>query len=377
MSWPKCGGSPQVTDVVAETLIRLTAVDETLRLRVRKWLDESDRLDFDTSLLASQIRVDRQMASAIVEALVRAGVLSQEAVQVCVAENCGVALSPDSLADGVCGTCGADLSEFPPRPVDRYRRERPGSRDVGWVIALHGIRTRGSWQEQLQWLIDSRFRYTVPFQNWKYGRIFVGALAPALQARFVRRFLGDVTLARAQILAIDGFVGATDPDVIAHSFGTWILAHALLADPSLRVGRVVLIGSIVRPDWDWASLVDNGQVQAVLNYCGDRDPWVKLAQFAIPDSGPSGVIGFTRRADRVFNLMNSGGTHSSSFAPVSLPATFDSVWGPFLTARDRALTNELMETSGSWRPSRLRAPACLAAIVTVMVVIAAAIWLAA
>src|SRR5437870_7021689 len=75
------------------------------------------------------------------------------------------------------------------------------------------------------------------------------------------------------------------PDVIAHSFGTWLLAHAILADKAadpIRVGRVVLTGSIVRPDFNWRSLLDDGRVEAVLCHYGGGDIPVRLAQNSIP-----------------------------------------------------------------------------------------------
>jgi serine/threonine-protein kinase len=59
------------------------------------------------------------------------------------------------------------------------------------------------------------------------------------------------------------------PDIIAHSFGTWLVGHALESNPDIQVGRVVLTGSILRPDFNWKEHMPSGQVEAVLNHYGN------------------------------------------------------------------------------------------------------------
>lgn len=311
----------------------LGEVDATIEERVLRWLRLADSVDLNAYTFGQLIGVDTNEAQRITEALAADGVFEQTEVFVCTGEECGIALSEASLAEQRCQTCGADLVEHEPRREIRYRLERLRSRDVGWLIALHGIRTRAPWQEQLQWLTDRQFRRTVPFRNWKYGRIMFGALVPALQRRFVRRFLAEVNAARADLEDVLRAGAAPPPDVIAHSFGTWIVAHALATDMNLRLGNVILVGSIIRPDWPWHGPIARGQVTAVLNYCGDRDPWVRFAEHFIADSGPSGTIGFTGQDERLTSIRRPGGTHSSAFSPELLDSTFEDVWRPFLANR--------------------------------------------
>ena len=311
----------------------LEDVDSEVEKRVLCWLRLADSVDLDVITFGQLIGLSTSQANRIAEALVAYAVFARHDVLICPGEECGVALSRESLEDRRCQTCGTDLDENEPRSETRYGLERRRSRDVGWLIALHGVRTHGRWQEQLQWLIDRQFRRTVPFRNWKYGRILLGALAPALQRRLVRRFLADVRGAQAELQGVLSAGAAPPPDVIAHSFGTWIVAHALKEDPSLRLGNVILVGSIIRPDWQWDAALERGQVTAVLNYCGDQDPWVRLAERFIPDSGPSGVIGFTRQHQLLANILRPGGGHSSAFAPELLASTFEDVWRPFLANR--------------------------------------------
>jgi len=165
---------------------------------------------------------------------------------------------------------------------------------------------------------------------------------------------------------------------VAHSFGSWIVAHALQNDPKLQLGHVVLVGSIVRPDWPWAAILERNQIRGLLNYCGDRDPWVRLAERFIPDSGPSGSRGFNQQHDRLLNLLRPGGTHSSAFSNARLPALFEDVWRPFMSNRGEDIEageHEVLEPRPWARaPVVLRAPAILllavaipAAIVCVVV----------
>lgn len=108
-----------------------------------------------------------------------------------------------------------------------------------------------------------------------------------------------------------GFEG--NPDVIAHSFGTWLVGHLLLDEarrvPSERLafGRVILLGSILRPDFNWKGLKDAGLVEEVLNHFGTHDRVVPFAHATIWDSGPSGVRGFD--GNDALNLRAEGCGH--------------------------------------------------------------------
>ncbi len=357
----------------------LDDVDAGAQDRVLSWLRATDSVDLDVGTFGQLVNVGSEQAARIAEALTEHAVFARQERRVCINEGCEVILSNESIREGRCGRCGADLAEGEPRREVRYSLDRPRSRDLGWIIALHGIRTLGPWQEELQWLVDRQFRRTVPFKNWKYGRILVSALIPPLQRRLVRRFLTDVAEAQNDINRTLGSA-TPPPDVIAHSFGSWIVAHALEKDASLRVGKLILVGSIVRPDWPWSAALARGQVSAVLNYCGDRDPWVRLAEHFIPDSGPSGTAGFIDHEDPIRNILMIGGAHSSAFTPDSLLPTFEDVWRPFLSDRteDIDMNGRQLLTSNGWtRAARIsRAPAFLLLVLATLAVmlLVALLW---
>jgi serine/threonine-protein kinase len=89
------------------------------------------------------------------------------------------------------------------------------------------------------------------------------------------------------------------PSVVAHSFGTYILGHALLKYPYLRFNKVILCDSILLGDFPWGSIIDRGQVQAVRNEYGVRDIWAEHVGWFIEDSGPSGEVGFRAEHERL------------------------------------------------------------------------------
>jgi hypothetical protein len=115
------------------------------------------------------------------------------------------------------------------------------------------------------------------------------------------------------------------PSIIAHSFGTYIVAKAIEKYVEIRFDRVIFCGSIVRRDFDWDTKIKRGQVGAVLNEYGDKDMWVRLAQF-IPDLGPSGAFGFDHTGSGVYQRRRPLFQHSDYFYPLN----YRENWLPFL-----------------------------------------------
>ena len=172
----------------------------------------------------------------------------------------------------------------------------------------------------------------------KYGRIIVGVILWFRRAKFKddlrKRILELVRLAREQRLP-------ARPDVVAHSFGTWLLGHVLLdemarADPQFKIGRVILTGSILRPDFPWEELQRAGLVEDVLNHYATNDPVVPWAHWTIWDSGPSGRRGFDPpqsacEGREVINVRAAPKGHSGATSDSERYGNYGAVWTPFLT----------------------------------------------
>jgi len=89
------------------------------------------------------------------------------------------------------------------------------------------------------------------------------------------------------------------PAVIAHSLGSYLVAQALSDHPREVAFRgIVLFGSLVHPDYDWAGAIARGQVPArhLRNEVGLHDwplRWAQLLGRAGYPYGPAGLEGFT------------------------------------------------------------------------------------
>ncbi|MCP3977407.1 MAG: hypothetical protein GY720_23200 [bacterium] len=252
-----------------------------------------------------------------------------------------------------------------------YSRTGIARRYVGWMLALHGMNTVGSWQESFNWRVSTSYGRMVPVAIHKYGVVRPGVLRRARHEELRDELVGRIRRASEEALQV-----TTDPrpDVVAHSFGTLLLGKALHANSDLKVGRIVTLGCILRPDFDWATLVERGQVEAVLNNYGTEDQWAKRAHFTIPDSGPAGRRGFDFYEEKwpeqyraansrpVFNVPAAGFEHSDFFddelpRPTTLEQQFESVWEPFLTTRnvaDIAKALELRGSHASWPAEKWR-----------------------
>lgn len=239
-------------------------------------------------------------------------------------------LTEEQASQDTCPHCDcafeADLHARPEAEAV-FVRKAPDTRDVRWILALHGMNTVGAWQEGFNWLLSNIFKHSVPVAIYKYGVVRPGAVLKFRQ-RELMRGLGARIRRLSDETEKSRFGGV--PDVIAHSFGTWLLGHALQADSDLRVGRVILTGCILRPDFDWASLIPN-QVEAVLCHTATRDVWASLAHYIIPNSGPSGRCGFNDRST-VAHAVLQRGCHSDFFGDKTMPDLFEKYWRPFLQA---------------------------------------------
>lgn len=263
--------------------------------------------------------------------LVRTGWLEKRERRVC--RGCNKVVPTPLPGDERCASCGeyfVDCGE--PVPEEVFFRLDPLPRLVDWVLTLHGMNTLGAWQEKLNWLVALTYGRAVPVAVYKYGMVRPGVLFRWRQ-RQLRLQVAQRIRSLSQQAEIAGY--KPEPDVIAHSFGTWLLAHALEADDQLRVGRVILTGCILRPDFCWQKLIERKQVEAVLNHYGTADVPVAVTHYFIPDSGPAGRRGFD--APGAINVEETDYGHSTFFDD-HMNLCFQKVWQPYLRTIDlRAL----------------------------------------
>lgn len=199
------------------------------------------------------------------------------------------------------------------------RVQDPDPRKWPIVISLHGIRTTGRWQKELNdVLTQSGYRH-IPLDFGFFDTMSL--LWPSSRARKVEWFHRVYSEKFASLSA--------RPSLIAHSFGTYIVTMAMLKYEDIRFDRVILCGSLARRDYPWGQLIlERKQVARVLNEGGGHDVWVRLAEFLIEDVGTSGVHGFVDDVKgRVTNVLHDKHRHSDYF----YAQNYEQRWLPFLS----------------------------------------------
>lgn len=178
------------------------------------------------------------------------------------------------------------------------------------VVLVHGIRTAGEWMERVALLLrqSDRSVHGVPV-GYEFFDIASFLLpVPWFRNRVIKR-IGE-EMSRAFNLP-----DTKKLSIVAHSFGTYVVAEALRRNPALRTHCVVLCGAVVPFDFDWKQLdrqlrdIDTDYPgYRVINDCGWRDIWPVFAETITWGYGSSGRFGFQTGAikDRYHNLKHSG-----------------------------------------------------------------------
>jgi len=312
----------------------------------------------------------------------------------------------DHLERHKCPVCGRDLNQeertAPDCPECRsiynehggvtkeavYVRHLAQTRSVDWVVAIHGMNTSGAWEEAFSWTFSTTWGRSVPVALYKYGIVIAGVMMIWRRHRLQRNLRTKLATLRDEAHT-RGFDG--NPDVIAHSFGTWLFGHLirdeLKRDPAerLRFGRVILVGCILRPDFDWKQVKSVGIIEDVLNHYGTVDNVVPWAHVSIWDSGPSGRRGFD--GDEVLNIEALGAGHSDLLSMGHLPDCYLRYWRPFLLLPHAEAANlpNRKDPNSPWRPlpwplrgtifPLIALPLVAAAIAVVAAYIGECLWL--
>jgi pimeloyl-ACP methyl ester carboxylesterase len=200
------------------------------------------------------------------------------------------------------------------------------------VLTIHGVTPDRGWQSRTARVLKPHFQCE-PITYGQYGS-FLGALAVVFNLSTIVALIACVVAGRfwhphsyifvlcllALIVAgVTSSIGmaryrrkrvidrvkvqistkATQPSphIIAHSFGTYIVGWALKKFQDLRFGRVVLVGCVLPPPFDWISM-RRGPIRAfdeIRNDVGLSDPVVRLVKWLgrlVPDLGAAGLSGF-------------------------------------------------------------------------------------
>ena len=205
---------------------------------------------------------------------------------------------------------------FAEKASERLAEENPDQMLAvkGTVTTVHGIKTRGAWQKDITpAFFDAGLRH-VPLD---YGY----RLGPWSSAKVEEDIVAAIADQRTK-------VPQGPHGVVAHSFGSLCLGRAMQRNPSLSLGRICLVGSILRTDFPWREVRNRGQYESVLNEASEDDYWVRLAR-GCPKCigiGTAGYNGFAVGSPFVYDRRYRGVGHSG----LATRSHCEEVWVPYL-----------------------------------------------
>lgn len=209
-------------------------------------------------------------------------------------------------------------------------------------MSLHGIRTRGAWQHHLVPILARAGFVPVPLDFGAFGAAEL--LMPWRRADKIAWFLGEY-----ERVLVENEVER--PSIIAHSFGSYIVAEALDKHPHMRFDKIILCGSIVDEHFDWETKLATGQVNFVRNDFGELDVWPRIARAVVGGAGKSGTDGFARHCAGMAQVRFARYTHSDYFHAIHMRRH----WLPTLRPDCASLLKVLRYVTGYVR-SEIRAP---------------------
>ncbi len=158
------------------------------------------------------------------------------------------------------------------------------------IISLHGIRTDGQWQDKLGEIVEKHGFEHRPF---KYGYYDVFRfLNPGSNKKMVEKFYDFYSDLANQTNTV--------PSVVAHSFGTFIVAHCMLKRHDIRFDKIIFCGSILSRNFEWTTLLARNQINQVLNEFSKLDVWARLVKFFVRKTGRSGYAGSNYKRPNFF-----------------------------------------------------------------------------
>lgn len=191
------------------------------------------------------------------------------------------------------------------------------------VIAVHGFNTRGDWKNELGLVLtrtnaENQLIENFIYRAWDYGVFRLGILNPIARCRQVEKFqsfFNDL---------IGGFSTRPEICIVAHSFGTYIVGHALQRFPELSFDRLLLLGSALPRSFDWKGT--NSRCGKILNFIGGADSALFFARF-VWGLGDAGKKGFKGGVDEMSQVRASYSDHGDLFGKEFMK----NAWLPFIS----------------------------------------------
>ncbi|MCG7895818.1 MAG: alpha/beta hydrolase [Candidatus Thiodiazotropha taylori] len=233
------------------------------------------------------------------------------------------ALSPsiyqDHVPKEVCQNCSEKLPNRGAKFARVLHGIGAGKSKIGQLVLVqHGIQTYAKWAEPVAKVLDKN-GFNTKIYRYGFFPIFRLVLNKYYGVSIKDRFLTHYKNAQ-KLNPYD------DISVIAHSYGTLLIAQVLKERPEVVLDKLILVNGIVPRDYDWDALIHAGRINRVLNECGDKDIAPILAEKAIPGAGASGTLFFDEGSEEIINTRYKDCGHSTLLSVKHC----DETWREFL-----------------------------------------------
>src|SRR5947209_17498657 len=149
------------------------------------------------------------------------------------------------------------------------------------VVLIHGVRDFALWQHSVRATLEEE-GFSAEATN--YGRL--NLLEFLMPIGFLRkRAIGTVW---RQIRIVRQNNPDADISVIAHSFGTFVLAELMKENFDIKFHRIIFCGSVIPYDFPFEQIQDRFQ-PPVVNEVGTRDIWPAMAESITFGYGSAGT----------------------------------------------------------------------------------------
>ncbi|MER9329498.1 hypothetical protein [Mesorhizobium sp. M0488] len=152
------------------------------------------------------------------------------------------------------------------------------------LIAVHGIRDFGTWRDALA---QALAQHGIQVAGVHYG--FFDLFRFLFPLPWFRR--AAIRKVERKVLGIVKDFPNAKFSYLAHSFGSYVVAHMLLNNPTFQAHRIILCGSVLRYNFPISQLRCNYE-PPVINEVGTRDIWPMIASKATWGYGSAGTTGF-------------------------------------------------------------------------------------
>lgn len=184
------------------------------------------------------------------------------------------------------------------------------------VLLVHGIRDYALWQQTVRAALEEAGLHVEATSYGRFSLIEFIVPIPFFRRRAISAIWNQIRVVRQNN-------PTARISVVAHSFGTFVIANIMLKEFDARFHKVIFCGSVVPRSFPFER-IQNRFEPPILNEVGTRDIWPAIAESITFGYGSAGTFGFLRPLAR--DRWHNGARHGYFLRP-EFAIDF---WLPFL-----------------------------------------------